>query len=185
MSKSEGGEREQEQDGGGVLTVGRDKRTKRNKEVEDQEGTGCVGIKEGGDTDIGDGTVQWFGREGTHDGARSFDEGSELRGDDFTTWEEAERESRHMFAVIGVGRPCKPYLDVEGREEDFVKGLSAAGGRREFKCGGWIVERRREGWGVEKGGGEDRGELVDWRWRVEETQRWLLWKRRCRASATS
>jgi len=42
---------------------------------------GCVGLREGGDTDIGDGMVRWIGREGTHEGARSFDSGSELCGD--------------------------------------------------------------------------------------------------------
>ena len=51
----------------------------------------------------------------------------------YKTWEEAERglqplkgQSRHVFEVIGVGRPCKPYLDVDGRDEDLVDGLRTA-----------------------------------------------------------
>ena len=51
----------------------------------------------------------------------------------YATWEEAERglqplkgQSRHVFEVIGVGRPCKPYLDVDGREEDLTDGLRTA-----------------------------------------------------------
>ena len=51
----------------------------------------------------------------------------------YATWEEAERglqplkgQSRHVFEVIGVGRPCKPYLDVDGTEEELVDGLRTA-----------------------------------------------------------